>query len=261
MIRVCALSDLHGYEPVLPDGDLLIIAGDLTASNTFQQYADFFEWLKNQKYEKKIIVPGNHDTRLESFLENIQLDDDVEVLINSGTTFRGLKLWGCPHSLKFKAVNPLCAAYMLSEKELEKVYKKTPEHVDIYISHGPAYGILDRNAYGNSCGSKELKNLMTRLKPVVFICGHIHESCGEELYVTRPITETHFFTIVRNVAYVDENYRKRGLSTNNLFLINPEYTSLVNKEEFFSKSDQKGFVEVNELSFETKLAFVATADD
>ena len=41
MISITCISDLHGFQPSLPGGDLLLIAGDLTARNTFDEYERF----------------------------------------------------------------------------------------------------------------------------------------------------------------------------------------------------------------------------
>lgn len=61
MIIDC-ISDLHGHFPSLEGGDLLIIAGDLTATHTPQELYQFNDWVKVQDYKKKVLIAGNHDT-------------------------------------------------------------------------------------------------------------------------------------------------------------------------------------------------------
>ena len=59
------ISDLHGYHPELKGGDILLIAGDLTASDKAYQHDAFMEWLIEQDYRYKIYIAGNHDNYLK----------------------------------------------------------------------------------------------------------------------------------------------------------------------------------------------------
>jgi len=54
MIIDC-IADLHGFYPELDGGDLLIIAGDITASDKSHQWVEFFKWLAAQDYQKKSV--------------------------------------------------------------------------------------------------------------------------------------------------------------------------------------------------------------
>ncbi len=42
------IADLHGYYPNLDGGDLLIVAGDLTANDKSHQYIEFYKWIQKQ---------------------------------------------------------------------------------------------------------------------------------------------------------------------------------------------------------------------
>ena len=55
MIIDC-ISDLHGFYPELEGGDMLIVAGDLTARDQQDEYEKFHIWIHNQKYKKKICL-------------------------------------------------------------------------------------------------------------------------------------------------------------------------------------------------------------
>ena len=63
MIIDC-LADLHGHYPETEGGDLLIIAGDLTANDTLEQQLKFYIWLHRQKYKHYIFIAGNHDNAI-----------------------------------------------------------------------------------------------------------------------------------------------------------------------------------------------------
>jgi Icc-related predicted phosphoesterase len=201
MIIDC-IADLHGFFPELEGGDLLIIAGDLTAGHQDKEYIEFNSWLLKQKYRKKVLVSGNHDVWIEEASMMSGTFYDCEYLYNSGTEFEGLKIWGTPHSLIFDGVNPRCTAFMETERGLKKKYELIPEGIDILISHSPPCGVLDVNSLGECCGSLALRETMFRVKPKYLICGHIHE-CGGK---TIDLTTTH----VINCSHVDENYKPKN---------------------------------------------------
>lgn len=207
MIIDC-ISDLHGFHPKLDGGDLLIVAGDLTAKHTIQEHVQFILWLIDQKYEKKIVIAGNHDSVLvdKKTQKNIysHLDSgSITYLSDSGTEFKGLKIWGTPWSLWFDGVNPKCKVFMGTEKDLKKKYDLVPNDIDILISHTPPYGILDENYYGLKCGSKSLLECLDRVKPKLLVFGHIHEEGGKKLLYKHEGPNTWCI----NASHVNENYK------------------------------------------------------
>ena len=146
MIIDC-ISDLHGHYPHLEGGDLLIVAGDLTAKDTQAEYLHFFRWIAKLNYRKKILIAGNHDNWIEQNDFPLQSIADFNYLCDSGTEFEGLKIWGSPWSLWFKGINPRCKAFTGSEKDLEKKFKLIPDNIDILVTHSPPKGIFDKISY------------------------------------------------------------------------------------------------------------------
>lgn len=198
MIIDC-ISDLHGHYPELEGGDLLIIAGDLTARDTYAEYIAFYAWLHRQKYKHYIFISGNHDNLLESG-EVVLLLADTTYLCDSGTEFEGLKIYGSPWTHRFPGINPKCAAFTLDHEEFEDKMASIPyDDIDILVTHSPPYDILDQvqnfeiddfyNRVNNgtlskrNTGSIELRNGLEmngdRIKLHVF--GHIHEHGGQKL--------------------------------------------------------------------------------
>lgn len=49
-IRVVCISDTHNLQPDLPDGDVLLHAGDLTGNGFFQPLQAQLDWLNKQKH-------------------------------------------------------------------------------------------------------------------------------------------------------------------------------------------------------------------
>lgn len=194
MIIDC-ISDLHGEFPVLPGGDLLIIAGDITGSDIIVQWVFFFKWLSKQNYRKKILIGGNHDRYLQtSYPEDIKKlyrdvcekdQEDFVYLCDSGTEFEGLKIWGSPWTLSFPGINPHCTAFTFElESQLNKKWNLIPADTDILITHCPPYGFLDtvnRRNYIEHVGSKSLTMWLSYVgNPDLHVFGHIHEAYGRD---------------------------------------------------------------------------------
>lgn len=180
---VTAISDLHGDRPKLKGGDLLIIAGDLTARDRLSEYQEFCHWLHNQEYDRKIIIAGNHDMRIQK--EPFQFDTMITgatYLCDSCTEYQGLKIWGTPWSNWFRGVNPDCTAFMLqSNFMMMEKFALIPEDTDILITHSPCYQRLDKTLYGDEAGSLALRNrvdFLRLLKLKYHFHGHIHEAYG-----------------------------------------------------------------------------------
>lgn len=61
-IRVVCISDTHGQPVAVPDGDLLIHAGDLTDDGTRDSIQEQIDWLASLPHRHKVFVSGNHDS-------------------------------------------------------------------------------------------------------------------------------------------------------------------------------------------------------
>jgi len=202
MIIDC-ISDLHGEFPELPGGDLLIVAGDLTSSDEYIPYTDVFEWLCGQEYKMKIVIAGNHDNKMQNDLDFDFPEENIVHLEDSGIEFEGLKIWGTPWSLHFDGVNPHCTAFMGNEEDLDKKYQMIPNDTDILISHSPMKYMLDQSIRsGVNCGSWSLRKAVDRVKPKLFVCGHIHEHGGKTLLYKHEGKNT----ICVNASLMNENY-------------------------------------------------------
>jgi Icc-related predicted phosphoesterase len=187
MTKVTCISDLHGYEPELKGGDILIVAGDCTALDEFYQWGKFFKWLKDQKYTRKILVGGNHDNFLQSSLstkeakemlgDHYEDDEDFEYLCDTSINVEGLKIYGSPWTLRFHGQNPIAKAFScLSEDHISEYFDKIPDDTDILVTHTPPLGIFDDVM---RLGSESLLKRVKEVKPKYHIFGHIHE-CGQK---------------------------------------------------------------------------------
>jgi Icc-related predicted phosphoesterase len=63
-----------------------------------------------------------------------------------------------------------------------KLYAKIPDDVDILVTHGPPYGILDcLPGNANHAGCPQLLEAVARLKPKLHVFGHVHGAHGMEI--------------------------------------------------------------------------------
>ncbi|MFO7530222.1 MAG: metallophosphoesterase [Marinobacter sp.] len=63
-MRIVCISDTHSmHEDIehIPDGDILVHAGDCLARGALFEIEDFNYWLGELPYSNKILVAGNHD--------------------------------------------------------------------------------------------------------------------------------------------------------------------------------------------------------
>lgn len=175
MIIDC-ISDLHGHYPKLDGGSLLIVAGDLTARDTDKQVDEFGEWLAKQKYDLKVFIGGNHDGFLQKNFAPIE-SLDIVYLCDSGITYKDFKIWGSPWTPTFHNWH-----FMKDRGEdIRAKWDLIPNNIDILVTHGPPYGILDKNIRGEHCGCEELREAAFRISPKLHMFGHIHEQGGKTL--------------------------------------------------------------------------------
>ena len=107
MTRIVALSDTHEQHAkvIVPDGDVLIHAGDWTYQGAIPAVANFTNWMKQLPHKHKICIAGNHELTLETPARQIVLnliqEAGIIYLENSGCEINGLKIYGSPCSPRF----------------------------------------------------------------------------------------------------------------------------------------------------------------
>lgn len=196
-MKICCVSDLHGYLPEIPDCDLLLLAGDYSPhpkTELFWLGKYFAPWIAELSQRMKIIgIAGNHDILFERYPDLVP-QMKWEYLKDSGTEFGGLKIYGTPWQLRFYDW-----AFNASEEELSRIWAKIPDDTDIFLLHGPPLGygdfVPDDNKY---VGSPSLLKRIEEIKPKLVVYGHIHAGYGQYSIDN---------TILVNVAHCDEKYR------------------------------------------------------
>lgn len=178
-MKILAISDTHGQHRKLklPKSDLVLHAGDISQHGDRREVEDFLDWFGKLPHPCKIFVAGNHDFYLErSSPGSIKkmLPSSVAYLLDEELVVGGIKIWGSPYTPRFYrwAFNKQRGAALAEQ------WKKIPADVDILLTHGPAYGLLDLNVDEQHTGDKQLLQKILEVKPKVHVCGHIHEGYG-----------------------------------------------------------------------------------
>ncbi|HBR56581.1 MAG TPA: metallophosphoesterase [Blastocatellia bacterium] len=182
-MKIVCISDTHNYgeQISVPDGDLLIHAGDATFNGTIEEIARFNHWFSSLPHKHKVFVAGNHDWLFErqNSLARSLLDPQITYLQDSAAVIEGVKIYGSPWQPRFYE----WAFNLARGPEIAEKWRMIPDDVDILITHGPPNGILDAvsRKWGiENTGCEELRkrveeiSALGRLKLHVF--GHIH--CG-----------------------------------------------------------------------------------
>ena len=180
-MKIVCISDTHGLHRKLqveiPDGDILIHAGDLTAFGSLLEVVDFVEWLGELPHQHKIVIAGNHDKYLEkgdpvairALFGNVIYLQDQQVEVS------GLKIYGSPFTPLFFDWH-----FMLPRgPELQRKWAAIPDDTDILVTHGPARGYLDYAHYSRDhVGCSDLRDTVERLGIPLHCFGHIHAEAG-----------------------------------------------------------------------------------
>ncbi len=177
MPRIVCVSDTHArhHLTVVPDGDILIHAGDITRHGALEDVEEFNRWLGSLPHKHKVVICGNHDFCFqERVAEARVLLTNAIYLEDSGCEIEGLTFYGSPWQALFGG----WAINLPRGEELAKVWAKIPVGVDVLITHGPPEGILDRTNRGESAGCRDLFNRVFEVKPRLHVFGHIHEAAG-----------------------------------------------------------------------------------
>lgn len=185
-IRLVCLSDTHGFHRhvSVPEGDVLIHAGDLTSfydplDKSLEVLRDFNAWLGELPHQHKVVIAGNHDIVFTSQPKQARaLLSDAHYLENSGVKLAGLRFWGSP-------ITPVMESMAFATERgsaSRKVWDRIPEGTDVLITHGPPQSILDQeHILSEHLGCSDLLKAVLRVRPQAHIFGHAHGGHGKEL--------------------------------------------------------------------------------
>jgi Icc-related predicted phosphoesterase len=201
-MKITFISDTHNHHKKLPKlsgGDILIHAGDITSVGYQHEIREFCKWFNNQDdYTHKVFIAGNHDWGFQNntakIAEILDFYNKINYLQDQLLEIDGIKIWGSPWQLEFYN----WAFNLQRGDEIQQKWNLIPNDLDILITHGPAWGILDKvHGQGEELGCQNLAQTILDKKPKIHICGHIHTGWGN-----LKVGDTHYF----NASVLDERY-------------------------------------------------------
>lgn len=180
-MKIAAISDTHGrLNWTVPSCDVFIHAGDITGRGSLQETAVFAAKLQERMDspdgpQHAIIVPGNHDKCFEVYLEPTLalFGPRVHVLLNESLVLDGVRFFGSPWTPPFMQWH-----FMANEQRLAMLFKAMPDEVDVLITHGPPWGVLDPGWQAAHVGSTALADAVSARKVQHHVFGHLHAAGG-----------------------------------------------------------------------------------
>jgi Icc-related predicted phosphoesterase len=179
--RIVIISDTHNQHRSIkiPDGDLLIHAGDITRRGDLADVYDFNALLGTLPHRHKVVIAGNHDFCFQSDpAAAIGALTNCIYLQDQAVTIDGLQIYGSPWQPWFHD----WAFNVPRGRQLQEKWRQIPPGTDILITHGPPLGICDRVLNGAQVGCADLLAAVEHIRPQLHIFGHIHESYGTAVH-------------------------------------------------------------------------------
>ena len=179
-MQITFFSDTHTKhrEVELSSGDVLVHCGDITSRGELDVLEDFSRFLSEQDFKHKIVIAGNHDLCFEDErkkeAEECLLSKGIIYLNESGAKIEGFEFWGSP-------IQPFFHNWAFNKQRGEEIrahWELIPMSVDVLLTHGPPFGILDDTTKGLLVGCEELLKKVQDIKPKIHAFGHIHEGYG-----------------------------------------------------------------------------------
>uniref|UniRef100_G3MPS1 Calcineurin-like phosphoesterase domain-containing protein n=1 Tax=Amblyomma maculatum TaxID=34609 RepID=G3MPS1_AMBMU len=211
-VRFVCISDTHSaierMRHPIPDGDVLIHAGDFTRKGFTEEVDAFSTFLGTLPHRHKVVIAGNHELSFDPVtaarsagVSNEAVERVKRRLVNctylqdAATTVCGVKVYGSPWQPRFHN----WAFNLQRGQALLDKWNRIPTDTDVLVTHTPPVGHGDHCVLNRHVGCVELLSVVQhRVRPRYHVFGHIHEGYG---------VTTDGETVFVNAAICDVQYR------------------------------------------------------
>eukprot|EP00873_Tetraselmis_striata_P014577 jgi/Tetstr1/434841/TSEL_002556.t1 len=204
VVRVVHISDTHGKDHDIPNGDILVHSGDFTQAGRPEHVTRFNAYLRRLPHTHKVIVCGNHELRLDGLtLQQCHSTvcagvENCHMLEGTGVTLMGIRFYG-------SAANNSGGAFTFSTAQRTAKWNAIPPDTDVLITHSPPLLVMDLalvthgrrrdNSSSAACslcgrahhryrhwGCQPLREAVRRLSVPLHLFGHVHDCPGIEVH-------------------------------------------------------------------------------
>lgn len=177
-MKLLAFVDLHGDFKLLKkllkrgekeDIELIIVAGDLS---TFEGNLSYLLRKLNSLGKKILLIPGNHEGD-KSLKEASRSYENCIYFHKKAVRIGNYVFLGYGGS-----------GFALEDQEFRKVarewYGEYQKEKVILVTHAPPFGTKVDRLGNRYVGNKDFRKFVERIKPKLYICGHLHETAGKQ---------------------------------------------------------------------------------
>jgi Icc-related predicted phosphoesterase len=182
-MKLVLISDPHeNWDRIqVPDGDILICAGDLTYQGTVDAFNKANDWFGTLKHRFKhiLVTAGNHDWLAQESPGIAKLTlSNATLLLHEPIEIDGVKFFLSPYSPEYNG----WAFPTKGADHAARLWSQIPDDTQVLVVHGPPHGFGDKNLAGESVGCKALLQRILEIRPEIVVSGHIHEGYGIRVF-------------------------------------------------------------------------------
>ncbi|MCB0164053.1 MAG: metallophosphoesterase family protein [Anaerolineae bacterium] len=179
-MKLLLFSDLHANEAAAQhlvtlarSVDIVIGAGDF---GNLRRGIDTAIGMLTAIDKPAVLVPGNAESTAE-LAAACRAWPSAHVLHGTGVEIEGVPFFGIGGGIP---VTPFGSwSYDFSEDEARRLLADCPA-VGVLVTHSPPKGVVDLSSRGVNLGSVAIREVIEQQQPELVVCGHIHESAGQQ---------------------------------------------------------------------------------